>query len=90
MCLKYPNTIKERLSYNEEEFGEVPIEMQSDAYDCLDEELRSFFLYPILMPNPQTVVSRTIDVFFSDPLDSISTDGTEDLEFSRSSILNRN
>lgn len=89
MCLKYPNTVKERLSYNEDEFGEVPIEMQSDAYDCMEEELRTYFLYPILIPNPQTVVARTIDVFFSNPPDSGSTDGTEDLEFSRSSLLNR-
>jgi hypothetical protein len=86
MCLKYPNTIKERLSYNEDEFGEVPIEMQSDAFDCLEEELRSYLLYPILIPNPQSVVSRTIDVFFSDSPDSGSTDGTEDLEYSRSSL----
>lgn len=85
ICLKCPNAVKERLAYDMDDWGEVDgdanlvhLDMQIDVHDCLEEELRTYFFYPIFMPNVRDVVDRTIDVFFANPVDSSSV-GTADL-----------
>lgn len=73
ICLKCPHAVKERLRYHEKDWGDidadanlVPLELQIDAFNLLEEELRTYLLYPVFMPNAQDVVSRTIDIFFAD------------------------
>ncbi len=79
ICLKCPHAVKERLHYQEENWGDiagdanvVPLGMQIDALNLLEGELSRYFRYPIFMPNAQDVVSRTIDIFFADPGDSFT------------------
>ncbi|KAL3815477.1 hypothetical protein ACHAXA_000714 [Cyclostephanos tholiformis] len=76
ICLKCPHAVKERLHYKENDWGDidgdanlVPLDLQIDAFNLLEEELRTYLLYPVFMPNAQDVVSRTIDIFFADSRD---------------------
>lgn len=79
ICHKCPHAVKERLHYKEDDWGDVsgdanvvPLGMQIDAFNLLEEELTAYFRYPMFMPNAQDVVSRTIDIFFADSGDSFS------------------
>jgi len=70
ICVKYPNTVKMRSAYafhDEDPNSDdpVPVEMQIDALDLLGREIENYVLYPLFMPNGKDVVSRTIDIFFS-------------------------
>mmetsp|Transcript_32510 Transcript_32510/g.65377 ORF Transcript_32510/g.65377 Transcript_32510/m.65377 type:complete len:1503 (+) Transcript_32510:171-4679(+) len=73
ICLKYPHAVKSRFTngdYDDEPMdpsNPVPVEMQVDALALLSKEIRSYWLFPLLMPNPVEVVSRTIDMFFAGP-----------------------
>jgi 3D (Asp-Asp-Asp) domain-containing protein len=79
ICHKCPHAVKERLHYGEDDWGDVagdakvmPLGMQIDAFNLLEEELTAYFRYPMFMPNAQDVVSRTIDIFFAASGDSFS------------------
>lgn len=70
ICLKYPNAVKMRAFYEEEEpdsENPVPVDMQIDALDLLGREIESYFLFPLFIPKARDVVSRTIDIFFAKP-----------------------
>jgi len=70
ICLKYPNAVKVRAFYEEEEpdsENPVPIDMQIDALDLLGREIENYWLFPLFLPNARDVVSRTIDIFFARP-----------------------
>lgn len=81
ICRACPNTIEKRLSYimdddncdSADHATTTPIDLKIDAYNCLQEELRRFVLYPVFMPNADDVVSRTIDIFFEDTTESDSS-----------------
>ena len=73
ICLKYPHAVKLRLAngaYDDEQSdptNPVPVDMQSDALEVLGKEIRNYYLFPMFMPKPVDVVSRTIDLFFAKP-----------------------
>jgi hypothetical protein len=77
ICRTCPNAIEKSLSYvmddnncdSADHATTAPIDLKTDAYTCLEEELWRFLLYPVFMPNAEDVVSRTIDIFFEDTTD---------------------
>ena len=77
ICRTCPNAIEKHLSYvmdidncdSADHATTAPIDLKTDAYNYLEEELRRFVLYPVFMPNAEDVVSRTIDTFFEDTTD---------------------
>jgi hypothetical protein len=81
ICRTCPHAIEKHLSYimdddncdSADHATTAPIDLKIDAYNCLEEELRRFVLYPVFMPNAEDVVSRTIDIFFEDTTDSDSS-----------------
>ena len=76
MCLRYPHVVKHRFAeYGEEPAGSsnpVPVDMHVDALDLLASEIEAYYLYPILLPDPSSVVSRTIDIFFAPRAQSVA------------------
>jgi hypothetical protein len=92
ICRTCPHAIEKRLSYGMDDDNcggadkhattTVPFDLVSDAYNCLEEELGKFILYPVFLPNAEDVVARTIDIFFEDTTedsDSISCRNTESI-----------
>lgn len=75
MWLRYPHTVKHRFAeYGEEPVDSsspVPVEMHMDALDLLGSEIEEYLFYPIFLPDPSKVVSRSIDIFFSPRAQSI-------------------
>eukprot|EP00986_Skeletonema_menzelii_P010240 scaffold4939_cov149-Skeletonema_menzelii.AAC.13 len=76
MFTRYPHVVKQRFAeYGEEPTGSsspVPVGMHVDALDLLASEIEVYSLYPILLPDPSTVVSRSIDIFFSPRVQSVA------------------
>ncbi|KAL3804701.1 hypothetical protein HJC23_008516 [Cyclotella cryptica] len=72
-CQKYPNAIKARLTAYDQETtiidpeDPVPLEMQLDAFDLLCQEISSYALFPLFLPNPQKTAGKTVNIFFAKP-----------------------
>ena len=69
MWLRYPHVVKHRFAeYGEEpadSSSPVPVDMHIDALDLLGTEIEDYSFYPIFLPDPTAVVTRSIDIFFS-------------------------
>ena len=82
MWLRYPHVVKHRFAeYGEEPvdaLSPVPVEMHMDALDLLGNEIEDHPFYPIFLPDPVMVVSRSIDIFFSPDAQSIAPSYTTD------------
>ncbi|KAL7459946.1 hypothetical protein ACHAWC_011830 [Mediolabrus comicus] len=69
MCMRYPHAVKHRCAEYGNESADmsspVPVDMHIDALDLLGSEIEDYSLYPIFLPDPSRIVSRSIDVFFS-------------------------
>lgn len=69
MWLRYPHTVKNLFAeYSEEpadSSSSVPVAMHVDALDLLGYEIQEYAFYPLFLPDPSKVVSRSIDIFFS-------------------------
>ena len=63
ICRTCPNAIEKHLSYvmdidncdSADHATTAPIDLKTDAYNYLEEELRRFVLYPVFMPNAEDV-----------------------------------
>lgn len=82
MCLRYPHAVKHRFAeYGEEpedSSSPVPVDMHIDALDLIGSEIEDYSFYPIFLPDPSRVVTRSIDVFFSPRAHSIAPDGYDE------------
>lgn len=79
ICTKYPNAVKARSAYplyveEPSPKNPVPVEMQIDAFDLLGREIRNYSWYPLLLPDAQVVVSRTVNIFFEKTKDESPRD----------------
>ena len=76
MWLRYPHVVKHRFAeYGEEpadSSSPVPVDMHIDALDLLGTEIEDYSFYPIFLPDPTAVVTRSIDIFFSPRAQSIA------------------
>ncbi len=75
MWLRYPHVVKDRFAEYGEEPADasspVPLDMHTDALDLLGSIIEDYSFYPLFLPDPTTVVSRSIDIFFAPRVQSI-------------------